>query len=110
MRLGSHEHSDSFSDSGFQLFVKLVNTNSITKVEDIFIFTLASEHNCDVEGNKDVVIGWTGSHWEPIDNVLLRHQELNLGPRHTIDETTLLFDVVKFAVLRDHSVSTFRHI
>jgi hypothetical protein len=110
MGLASDQDTDPLGQSGLQLFVKLVDTDSVTEIEDGVVIWLAAEHDGDVQGHEDVVVGWTSSHWELVGDVLLGDQELDLSPWETENETTLLLDVVELAMLRDHSVGTLWHI
>lgn len=78
MGLASNQNSDSLSDGCFELFVKLVDTDSIYEVLDTCIVILASEYNGDTKSNKDVIIGWASSNLKLINNILLSDQELDL--------------------------------
>ena len=80
MGLTSDEHSHSFSDGSFELFVKLIDTNSVNEVKDIIFIWHASENNGDTETNENIVISWTCSNLELICNVLLSNKELDFGP------------------------------
>jgi len=80
MGFASDENSDSLGDSGLQLLIQLVDTNSVTEVEDGVIIWFASENYSDVKSNKDVVVCWASSHWELVCDVLLGYKELDLGP------------------------------
>jgi hypothetical protein len=108
MGLASDQDTNSFSDGGLKLFVQLVDRNSIAEVEDIILSSLASEDNSDINGHEDVVIGRTSSHWELVDNVLLSHQELDLGPWKAPYKSARALNMVKLAMLCNNSVCSLR--
>ena len=108
MRLASNQNSHSFCDSSFKLLIELIDTNSITEVENVLLFFFASEDYCDVEGNENIVIRRTGSHRESINNVLFRHQELDFCPWHAgPDKSTFLLNTVEFAVAGNNGIGAF---
>jgi len=71
MGLPSDEHSDSLSDSSFQLFIQLVHTDSVAEIEDRIIVGLASKNNCNIKGDKNIVVGGSSSYREFVGNILL---------------------------------------
>jgi hypothetical protein len=111
MRLAPNEYPDPLSDSSLQLLVELVHTDSVAEVEDVIVCFFAFENYGDVEGDKNVIVRRTGSHREPINNILLRDQKLDFGPGHAgPDEAAFFLHVVEFAVAGDDCVGAFRPI
>ena len=80
------------------MLVQLVHRDPVTKVEDGVIVFLAVEHNSDIKSDKYVIVGWTGSHRESVDEVLFSDQELDLSPGSTPDETSLFLDFTELSV------------
>ena len=108
MGLASNQNSDSFSDGCFELFVKLVDTDSVDEVFDTSVVFLASENNCDTKSNKDVVVGWASPNLKFINKVLLSNQELDLCPWSAHNEATFLLNMVKCTVFGNNGISSFR--
>jgi len=106
MCFSSDEYSDSLSECCFKLFIKLVDADSVHEVMDRVIIWFAFENYSNIKGHKDIIISWACSYWEFVCDVLLSHKELNSGPWQAEDETTLLLDVVEFAMLGDDCIST----
>ena len=110
MRLSTDEYSDSLSQSSLKLLVQLIDTDSVNKISNIIIVLFALKNNCDVESDKNVIIGWASANREFVDNVLLGYKELDLGPREAEDEATFLLDAIEFTMLSDYCVSSFRPV
>ena len=104
MSLCSNQNSDSFCDGSFQLLVQLVNTDSVYKVTDIVISRLATENNCDVQSDKNVVICWARIYWELKKNILGCNQKLDLCPWKAEYKPTALFNMVKPSVFCNYCV------
>jgi len=56
------------------------------------IIWFASENHCNIEGYKDIVIGWASTHWKFVGNILLCYQELDPGPRQAEDNAAFFLD------------------
>ena len=110
MSLASNKDSHSLGQGSLQLLVELIDTDSVHEVADVIVVFFALEDHCDVESNKDVVVGWTGSYRELVDDILLCHQELNFGPRKAEHEASLFLDMIELAMLRNDSVCSFRSV
>jgi hypothetical protein len=110
MSLSSDQNSHSFSDGSLELFVKLIDTNSVNEVEDIILSFHALENNSDTKTNENVIVSWASSNLELISDVLLGNKELNLGPWQAPDKTTVTLDLIKFTVFSDDGMSTFRNV
>ena len=106
MGLASDENSDSFGDCSLELFIKLVHTDSVAEIEDRIIVGLASKNNCNIKGDKNIVVGGSGSHWEFIGDILLCDQKLDFSPRQAKDHSSFLLDSREFTVLGDHGVGS----
>lgn len=105
--LASNQHAHSLRDRGFELFVELVDRNLVGEVIDSFFFRNALEHNGDVQGYEDVVVGGAGAHGEPEHDVLLSDQELDLGPGHAPNQAAGRLSVGVLSVGCDNGVSSF---
>lgn len=110
MGLSSNENSDSLGNGSLKLLIELVDTDSVDEVSNIFIVGFASENDSNIQGNKNVVIGWTSSDWEFVVDILLSDQELDLCPWKTNVKASNLFNTIKFTVLGNDGISTLRHI
>ena len=110
MSLSSNQYSNSFSQGSFQLFIQLIYTNSIYKIMNRIFIWLASENYSNIKSNEDIVIGGAGTHWEFICNILLCYQKLDTGPRQAEDNTAFFLDMIKFSMLCNNGVSSFRTI
>jgi hypothetical protein len=75
----------------------------------IFIW-FASENYSNIKSNTDIVVSGAGPYWEFICNILLCYQKLDAGPRQAEDDSALFLDMVKFSVLGDNSICSFRNI
>jgi len=80
MGLSSNQNSYSLSNSSFELFIKLINTDSVDEIKDTVLVRFAPKHNSNPKSNKNVIIGWASSNLEFIDDILLSNQKLDLGP------------------------------
>ena len=110
MGLASDEHSDPLGDGSLQLLIQLVDTDSVTEVEDTVVIWLASENYRDIQGNKDIVVSWASSNWEFVGDVLLGHKELDLGPGEANNKATLFLNGVKLAMLCNDCIGSFWNI
>lgn len=108
MSLSSDQDSHSLGQSSLELFVQLVDADTVDEVMNALVVGLAPEDNSNVEGDEDVVVSWACAHWEFVSDVLLGDQELNFSPRQAEDEPTILLDVVEFSVLGYDSKCAFR--
>jgi hypothetical protein len=107
MSLSSDEHSNSLGQGGLELLIQLIDTDSVHEVTNGLLIILALEHDGDIHGDEDIIVGWAGSNRELVDDVLLSDQELDLGPWQAPDEATFLLDMVKLSVLGDNSIGSF---
>ena len=104
MGLVSDQDSYSFGDSSLQLLIELIDTDPVHKVSNVIVSGLASEDDCDVEGNKNVVISWASIHRELEEDVLRGDQELDLGPWKAEDKSTALLNMIELSMLGDDCV------
>ena len=80
MSLSSDQDTNSFSNGSLELFIKLINTNSVAEIENIFFTRFASENDSDTETNENIIISWASSDLKWVGDVLLSNQELDFGP------------------------------
>jgi hypothetical protein len=90
MSFTSNQNSHSFGDSSLELFIQLIDTNSVNEVKDtLIVFSwVASENNSDTKTNKNVIISWASSNLELIGDILLGNEELNFGPWQAPDKSS----------------------
>ena len=123
MRLRSDEDTDTLGYGGVELFIQLVDTHPVAEVEDsllvlpgnirvfpALVVNFAAEDNADVEADEDVVVRGAGLDRNLEGDVLLGDEELDLGPRETPDEATLVHDRVESPELGDDCVRTLGHV
>jgi len=80
MSLSSDQDTDSFGNGSLELFIKLINTNSVAEIENILFTRFASENDSDTKTNKNIIISWASSYLKWVSDVLLSNQELDFGP------------------------------
>jgi hypothetical protein len=110
MRLATNEHSHSLGQCSLKLLIQLIDADSVNEVANIIIVLLALEDDGDVQGHEDVIVGWASANWELVDNVLLGHKELDLGPGEAEDEAAILLDTIKLAVFRYNRICPLRSV
>jgi hypothetical protein len=108
MGLAPDQDSDTLSDSRLELLIELVDGDAIAEIKNTVIIFHAPEDHSDVQRNEDVVEGWTSSNRELIQQVLLGHQELDLGPRQARDESPLLVNGVKLPMFGNDRIGSLR--
>lgn len=108
MGLTPDKHSHSFGDGCLKLFIQLVDADSVDEIVDGLLIRFAPKYYCDGESHKDVVVCWARSHLELILDVLLRHQELDLGPGQAPYEPSSGLYVIKLSVMGDDGVCSLR--
>jgi hypothetical protein len=106
----SDEDSYSLRDGRLKLLVELVHTDFVAEILYIFVLSLALHDNGDVQADKDIVVSGASSHRELVNNVLLCHQELNLGPWEAPNEPALILYMIKFTMLGYDGIRPFRPI
>lgn len=104
----SDQNSDTFCDRGLKLFIQLVHADSVTEVEDRVSVLFAFEHHCDVQSNKDIVVGWARADWKSENDILLCDQKLDLCPGQAKVKTSMGLNILESAMTCDDSVSSFR--
>lgn len=108
MSLTTNEDSYSLGKCSLKLLIQLIDTDSVNEVSNIIIILLAFENDGNVKSDEDVIIGRASANWEFVDDILLCHKELDLGPREAEYETSLLLNMVKFTVFRNNRVGSLR--
>jgi hypothetical protein len=110
MCFASDKNTDSFSDSGFKLFIELINTDSVAEIENILFAWLASENNGNSKSNENIIVGWARSYLELVSYVLLCNQELDFGPWKAEVQSTFAVNAIEFSVLCDDGICSLRNI
>jgi hypothetical protein len=68
------------------------------------------KHYCNIQSNENIVVGWTGSDWETVHNILFCDKELNLSEWKAPVESTFILNVVELSMSCNDSISSLRSI